>query len=686
MKYWFFDGNDVIGPFTPRELAARADFSVASSLVCPENFSEDGDSWKTAASFADFGPDALPSGSAVSGDASPEPEASTDEEAALFDKEMDTFLKNPSILAGTAAPAPEGPALEIPKKPAKPGPIEDYFNNINGEDLGDILGIPDPNENSDMNLPRVVDGHFEHTASPADKEIDFVEDEPEEDETAAEAEPEPALPPQEETPAAQPSAPVPPAEQPLPEIKPVKREDPVLSVPISAAEEEDLCVVLPGKSTAEEAPADVPAEPEQPLSPQKEETSAAPTFVPAPAAVQPAEPEEKETEQAAVVEELPPAASDGEIASAEEDNSQTEPETEPSAQEAQDEPREEPQAVCSSTPLEEETRSTCTLPLIDERENAVSLPAMPEDGAPFVPPESALPDFGPQEEKPAAEQKTAVSEEKPSEPEMSAPAEPTVPADPEELVPASGPAEAAEEEDPKTQTVRDILRGELSLPPGPEELKEPLKTVPVEPSLNQVKTKLKQTPEIEQFLTTQSQIVRRSRNRKANLMLWVLAALLAVGVIFMSLRYLGRPAADPENTAREAEKTVSVPRAHSPVRAASAAPAVPSASRSALETPVPPPAPLTAADKALAAVQNHQLPGGKGTVASYFDRIYKTQLSQGYTGNWSTEALHKNLYIVKYRLSKTRMEPIVYVFQADAARGRLTGALNNIALDLVGKI
>lgn len=682
MKYWFFDGNDVVGPFTPQELAARADFSVASSLVCPENFSEDGDSWKTAASFTDFGPDALSSGSAVSGDAAepaaPEPDASSDEEAALFDKEMDTFLKNPSILAGTAAPAPEGPALEIPKKPAKPGPIEDYFNNINGEDLGDILGIPDPNENSDMNLPRVVDGHFEHTASPSDKEIDSVEDDVDEDEAAAEEAPEPPLPPQqEETPPASPLAPAPPVKQPLPEMNAVKREDPVLSVPISAAEEE-LCVVLPGKSAAEAAPADIPAAPEPPLPPQKEELPAAP--------VPPAAPEEKEAAPAAAApEESAAADSDGETVPAEEANAQTAPETEPSAQEAQGEPREE-KTVCSSAPLEEEKLSTCTLPLIGERENAVSLPTMPEDGVPFVPPEPAAADFAPQEKETPAEQAVATAEEKPSEPEISAPEEPSAPAEPEELVPASGPAEAAEEEDPKTQTVRDILRGELSLPPGPEELKEPLKTVPVEPSLNQVKTKLKQTPEIEQFLTTQSQIVRRSRNRKANLMLWVLAALLAVGVIFMSLRYLGRPTAEPENPAREAEKTVSVPRDISPARASSAAPAVPAASRSALETPVPPPAPLSASDKALAAVQNHQLPGGKGTVASYFDRIYKTQLTQGYTGDWSAEALHKNTYIVKYRLSKTRMEPIVYVFQADAARGKLTGALNNVALDLVGKI
>lgn len=664
MKYWFFDGNDVIGPFTPRELAARADFSVDSSLVCPENFSEDGDSWKPAVSFADFGPDALPSGSAVSGAAAPavpEPEASSDDEAALFDKEMDTFLKNPSILAGTAAPAPEGPALEIPKKPAKPGPIEDYFNNINGEDLGDILGIPDPNENSDMNLPLVVDGHFERTAPPADKEIDFGEDEPEEDE----AEPEQPSPPRgENSPASRP-APIPPAEQPLPELKTVKREDPVLSVPISAAEEE-LCVVLPGKSAAEE----LPAEQDPPLPPQEAETPA----------LQSSAPEEKETSQAASAEkEFPAAAPDGDTAPAEEENSQTEPE--PSVQ---DQPREEPPPVCSPVPLEEETLSICTLPVIGERENA-SLPAIPEDGAP-VPPEPAPADFAPQREASPAEQETAAPEEKPSAPETSAHAEP------EELAPAAEAASelpaAAEEEDLKAQTVRNILRGKLSLPPGPEELKEPLKTVPVEPSLNQVKTKLKQTPEIERFLDTQSRVLRRSRNKKAGFMLWVLAALLAVGVIFMSLRYLGRPEAESEDTVREAGKTVSVSRESvAPARTVSfAAPAVPAAARSALETPAPPPAPPTAADKALAAVQNHQLPGGKGTVASYFDRIYKTQLAQGYTGDWSAEALHKNTYIVKYRLSKTRMEPVVYVFQADAVRGKLTGALNNAALDLVGKI
>lgn len=604
MKYWFFDGNDVIGPFTPRELAARADFSVSFSLVCPENFSEDGDSWKIAFSFADFGPDALSSGSVVPAPPVQEPEASS-EEAALFDKEMDTFLKNPSILAGTAAPAPEGPALEIPKKPAKPGPIEDYFNNINGEDLGDILGIPDPNENSDMNLPRVIDGPFEHTTPPADKEIDSVEDNPEEDESAAEAVPQQPLPPRAETPA---------------------------------------------------------------LSKEKEPAQAS-----------------------AARESSPAAAACGKTAPAERKNADTVPSAEPSAQ---DESREKPQPVCGPAPVEEETLSTCTLPLIGERENAASLPAMPEDGAPFVPPERAAADVPPQKEKIPAEQKFDVPEAKPSEPEMSAPAEPSTPAAPEELVSVSRPSAAKKEEDPNTQTVRDILRGELSLPPGPGELKEPLKTVPVAPRLNQVRTKLKQTPEIERFLNTQSQIVRRSNQRKANLMLWVLAALLAVGAILMSLRYLGRPAIEPKNTMRKTGAVLREPAVPKPEETLSRAPAnaartdssaalpVPASPRSALETPSLP----TAADKALAAVQNYQLPGGKGTVASYFDRMYKTQMSQGYTGEWSAEALHKNTYIVKYRLSKTRTEPIVYVFQADAARGKLTGALNNVALDLIGKI
>ena len=75
-----------------------------------------------------------------------------------------------------------------------------------------------------------------------------------------------------------------------------------------------------------------------------------------------------------------------------------------------------------------------------------------------------------------------------------------------------------------------------------------------------------------------------------------------------------------------------------------------------------------------------------GTIQEFFTSHYATQLAQGYAFAWSAEPLHKQVYVVKYRLAKTRKEPIVYIFQVDTSKKKLTGALNNITLDLVGKI
>lgn len=102
--------------------------------------------------------------------------------------------------------------------------------------------------------------------------------------------------------------------------------------------------------------------------------------------------------------------------------------------------------------------------------------------------------------------------------------------------------------------------------------------------------------------------------------------------------------------------------------------------------PLPPPVTLSRTDSAIELVKNYQLSDGKGSVENYLNRLYRTQFSQGYTADWSADRLHKNSYIVKYRLTKTRTEPVVYVFQVDVETGKLTGALNNITLDLVGKI
>ena len=107
------------------------------------------------------------------------------------------------------------------------------------------------------------------------------------------------------------------------------------------------------------------------------------------------------------------------------------------------------------------------------------------------------------------------------------------------------------------------------------------------------------------------------------------------------------------------------------------------------DIPVPPPPTVTIAplqEKALEVVKNHKLSNQRGTIENYFNKLYSAQLSQGYQAAWSAEPLHKSTYIVKYRLTKTRTEPVVYVFQVDTSTGKLTGALNNITLDLVGKI
>ena len=85
-------------------------------------------------------------------------------------------------------------------------------------------------------------------------------------------------------------------------------------------------------------------------------------------------------------------------------------------------------------------------------------------------------------------------------------------------------------------------------------------------------------------------------------------------------------------------------------------------------------------------MQNYRLDKGRGTVEEYLNKLYRKQLQEGYAAMWSAEPLHRDSYVVKFRLAKTRKEPIVYIFQADTAKKKLTGALNNITLDLVGKI
>ena len=642
MKYWFFDGNDVVGPFEPNELLARPGFA-ATSLVCPEKFSEDQDSWKLAGSFEDFHFHSKE-------EPLPPPPDSTDS----FDEEMDTLLKQRNPLGVPPdETATEGPSLEIPKKPAKPGPIEDYFNNIKGEDLGNILGIPDPNENSDMDLARALKTQLGKTNPPTDKEIHSLENDPfnefTTDESAKEELPEEFLNPPAETPAPEPPA----QEVPAPPQAPVQT---------------DLA--------SEQAVAQPPA-----AQPEKDH---------GPASVPISQPAETENDFVLTLHGQPPAT--------------------PAEQPAQ------PAERAEKLPEEKTPESTCQLPVLDQPVTEIpslsqaeaALPAeipAPEPPQPGQTAETAEPveaelqpaqeisqqtqeELPPQTQEltpapqPALEKSPAVSaEEEPASSLEQAPLSaesPKAPAlqeeQPEELVP---------ENDPKEETVRQILEeGKLEVIPTPE-IKEPIKDITVEPEVNQVRPRLKQTPEIKDFLrqTQNERLEREQSHKKAMAALSVLVALLAVGgAVYLNQTVLQRPSEPAPAKNYEQESILEEP-----------APAVsaPDEGNIQAEIPVPPPAQLAApsqSDQAVEIVKNYPLSANRGTVASYLDRLYRTQKTQGYTASWSAEPLHKSTYIVKYRLTKTRMEPIVYIFQVDVAQGKLTGALNNITLDLVGKI
>ncbi len=486
MKYWFFDGNDVTGPFSLKELTQNKSFSE-TSLVCPENFSDDGDHWQVAGTFDDFKPLFAHT-------------APADETTSTFEQEMDTLLKETSPLSFDETPS-EGPGLQIPKKPAKPGPIEDYFNQVKEEDLGDILGIPNPNENSDMDLAHALEKQLAKTSSTRRRE----------------------------------------------------RE------------------------------------------------------------------QENETDLQTAAE-LTKANQTHHVATA----------TEVFATHA-------PVAAAPAQPAPVTAEVTPSMPLVES-------PTMPTISGPAPTPTS-----------------------------MPAPAE----QEPEELVPAAAQTAPAPQEnapapaEPKTEEAPVIV-------PDPAQLRREKVEV------NSIRPRLKQTQEMKDFLhETQNNRLKQQTRTQRRVIVMLLTILVIIGGLLGAFQLRPRQTTQapvaPTSTAQELLAETPAP-APAPTPAVTAMPAIraPQAAVNAQNT--------AQEQKAMAVVQNHVLSGQRGTIAEYLNRIYRAQLSQGYSGTWGAEPLYKNTYIVKYRLTKTRKEPIIYVFQADVAQGKLTGALNNISLDLIGKL
>lgn len=756
MKYWLFERGDVVGPFPAEELTGREGFGP-QSLVCPEDRGDDDTFWKEAQFYEDFAPAASPAPAEPDekqASAVPEP-AQPAEKKDVFDEELDSLLSENNPLA-EAEPSAGETAEKVhfpPHEPAKSGPIEDYFNNIQGGDLGNILGIPDPNENSDMNLARALEKQFKQTEPPLQAQTPGqIESGPFDEFTAKEDLDD--LTPGDGLAAVAPlndnGAPVVLAEKPLPaeekpkfrlrkkqEPKPGKdkttpraetqpaQEKPAAGEHLQPAQAEPTPAAVPdGKQTSAEQepagqiPADKKSTPEKTSAeepqPQKEETL---TEEKQPAETQ--APAEQAEPAPAPQTETTGAAEGAPLRAAQEVQPEPAPQAEPETEEMDSIPlsvAREPLALSvknpdglKETPAEEtpapangpaetaepeaQIRSPQEKPILDIQETAEKQTSQTAQE-----PEGNAPQSAPEAEKETSQAAQAPQE---SAPQATQTPEETQPQEPEKESPQAAQVSAGEQTPaPAAQDpVEEIMSGAVEVNTAPE-VPEPIKQVApvVEPQVNRVKPKLKKTPEIEQFLTEKILPADEPPARRNKGVLWagvLLVLLLLAGGFLLLLKPAATkpetaPAAQPltqsggaveelmpdaavQPEVPTAQEALSLPGAPS-AKAKSAAPAAPAAPE------------LNPVDTARQIVQNYNLPNFNGKVSDYFDRIYKDKLAQGYSATWSAERLHNNVYIVKYRLSKTRSEPVVYIFQVDVARNKLTGALNNITLDLVGKI
>lgn len=769
MKYWLFERGDVVGPFPAEELTGREGFGP-QSLVCPEDRGDDDTFWKEAQFYEDFAPAASPAPAEPDEkqtSAVPEP-AQPAEKKDVFDEELDSLLSENNPLA-EAEPSAGETAEKVhfpPHEPAKSGPIEDYFNNIQGGDLGNILGIPDPNENSDMNLARALEKQFKQTEPPLQTQTPVqIESGPFDEFTAKEDLDD--LTPGDGLAAVAPlndnGAPVVLAEKPLPaEEKPKfrlrKKQEPkpgedktALRAETQPAQEKPAAGEHLQPAQAEPTPAAVPDEKQTPAVQEPAghipaDKKSAPEKASAEEPQPQAQEEETLTEEkqpaktqapAEKAEEISPAgAADGETVLPEETQPQTQGAVSPAEQaEPAPAPQTETTGAAEGAPLqaaqevqpepapqaEPETEEMDSIPLSVSRE-PLALSVKNPDGLKETPAEETpAPANGPAEtaepeaqtrspqEKPildiqeTAEEQTSQTAQEPQEsaPQATQTPEETQPQEPEKESPQAAQVSAGEQTPaPAAQDpVEEIMSGAVEVNTAPE-VPEPIKQVApvVEPQVNRVKPKLKKTPEIEQFLTEKILPVDEPPARRNKGVLWagvLLVLLLLAGGFLLLLKPAATkpetaPAAQPLTQSGGAVEELMPDAAVQPevptAQEALSLPAAPSA-KAKSAAPAAPAAPeLNPVDTARQIVQNYNLPNFNGKVSDYFDRIYKDKLAQGYSATWSAERLHNNVYIVKYRLSKTRSEPVVYIFQVDVARNKLTGALNNITLDLVGKI
>ena len=231
-----------------------------------------------------------------------------------------------------------------------------------------------------------------------------------------------------------------------------------------------------------------------------------------------------------------------------------------------------------------------------------------------------------------------------------------------------------QEDDPNDKTVETIMDGTFRVKNGENELPEPIKRV----SASQPTATL---PTID----PEKVITPSDPNPSSPVLKWIG---LGIGVILLMAGILLNFFLSHEKQPVSAQPSAQELLPEQPVSPLAAKPITVAPQPAAKPIPAVAPAVIikTPEEQAVEIVQNYVLDSNRGTVKNFLSQHYAAQLAAGYTEVWSAEPLHRNTYVVKYRLSKTRQEPIMYIFQVDTAKKKLTGALNNITLDLVGKI
>ncbi len=627
MKYCLFDGGDVVGPFTAKQLLLRPGFG-AHSLVCPEEYSDEEAYWKEAHFYEEFG---------FPAQATPRPQA--EEPAPVvpteqFLKAMDTVMTElSSFQVGE-----KDLSLHQTDKVAKPAADQAGKEAVapaaskRAALSADENSAKSTQENASHKTPRPVQPQVKEPAPAADAEKEIAQDK----NTA------PSI-------SGKPSRPAANAKD---------EEQKISSILLQASEEmKRRRVGREAVSKAEEQLKKSAASEQGHLSAEQGKEAPAQPASSAGGAAQEMHIETQTVSHASPIEEYFNTIKSGDLGNilGIPDPKENSDMNLVRALESQFE-KTDPALV---HPIEDDPFDEFT-PKAQTAEIAGPAAADTTDQADKKTEENlrrSLPDLKAAQSLPLAGQgfvEEAAQEE-----------EDTVPPPVQEmLVPE-------QEDDPNDKTVKTILEGKLKVDTFRQEIPEPIKEVPPQqkaPS-HASAAEMQEEPRV---------IKQRPVGKMKFVFLGLGVMVLLLGA-YLNWTQSEAPAVSQETAEEQESPTAadvpdvpdSLPDAREAIHALPQRPAAP------VQDPL---------ELAKEIVQNYPLDNGRGTVEEYLNRLYSKQLKEGYAAVWSAEPLHRNSYVVKYRLAKTRKEPIVYIFQADTAKKKLTGALNNITLDLVGKI